>query len=214
MSNHTHVRSSQKDGLKQQFTETLQKYNGKKLNKSTSLSEDSRAKILANSTQKEKVYKEKRVVFGDFINERLGKYDQNTHSLKTFQHSLTTDSPKSLQTLPRSGMMRNGVLYPLKPLALPIREKEFSYLPTPTESDHKNHPKNWKNKKLENFSFNLSHEVGMRYELAFGKESPHLNPGFVEWMMGFPIGWSDLTVSGMPLSRKWRNTLPEESKKN
>ena len=29
-----------------------------------------------------------------------------------------------------------------------------------------------------------------------------LNPTFVEWLMGFPIGWTDLKPSEMPLSRK------------
>jgi hypothetical protein len=41
----------------------------------------------------------------------LGKYDPATHSLKTAQCSLLEDSTSCLQTLPRSGSMRNGMLY-------------------------------------------------------------------------------------------------------
>jgi hypothetical protein len=31
-----------------------------------------------------------------------------------------------------------------------------------------------------------------------------LNPTFVEWLMGFPLGWTDLGHSAMPSSRKSR----------
>ena len=37
--------------------------------------------------------------------------------------------------------------------------------------------------------------------LAGGK----LNPTWVEWLMGFPLGWSDLEDSGTPSSLKWPN---------
>jgi hypothetical protein len=32
-----------------------------------------------------------------------------------------------------------------------------------------------------------------------------LNPQFVEWLMGFPIGWTDLEDSATPSSRKSQN---------
>ena len=33
-----------------------------------------------------------------------------------------------------------------------------------------------------------------------------LNPTWVEWLMGFPLGWTDLGASAMPLSRKSRKS--------
>jgi hypothetical protein len=30
-----------------------------------------------------------------------------------------------------------------------------------------------------------------------------LNPAWVEWLMGYPIGWTDLKDSEMPSSHKW-----------
>jgi hypothetical protein len=34
-----------------------------------------------------------------------------------------------------------------------------------------------------------------------------LNPTWVEWLMGFPLGWTDLGHSEMPSSRKSQSTL-------
>ncbi len=34
-----------------------------------------------------------------------------------------------------------------------------------------------------------------------------LNPTWVEWLMGFPLAWTDLGDSATPSSRKSRNTL-------
>jgi hypothetical protein len=31
-----------------------------------------------------------------------------------------------------------------------------------------------------------------------------LNPTWVEWLMGFPLGWTDLAASATPSSRKSR----------
>ena len=33
-----------------------------------------------------------------------------------------------------------------------------------------------------------------------------LNPDWVEWLMGWPIGWTDLKPSGMDKFRRWLNS--------
>ena len=38
-----------------------------------------------------------------------------------------------------------------------------------------------------------------------GHKGGQLNPMWVEWLMGFPTGWTDLKPSETPLSRKWLN---------
>ena len=35
-----------------------------------------------------------------------------------------------------------------------------------------------------------------------GKETGQLNPTFVEWLMGYPLGWTEIKPSGTPSSRK------------
>ena len=68
----------------------------------------------------------------------LAKYDPATHSLKTAQLSLLADSMSSSPTLPRSGWMQSGRLYPLPMRARPIVERESGYWRTPMACDWKN----------------------------------------------------------------------------
>jgi hypothetical protein len=37
-----------------------------------------------------------------------------------------------------------------------------------------------------------------------------LNPTWVEWLMGFPLGWTDLEDSGTPLSPKSQSGLGDD----
>jgi DNA (cytosine-5)-methyltransferase 1 len=39
--------------------------------------------------------------------------------------------------------------------------------------------------------------------------TPRLNPRFVEWLMGFPIGWTDFAASATEWSR-WRQLMRSE----
>lgn len=63
------------------------------------------------------------------------KFDPNTCSLKTAQHSLLEDLTGCLVTLPRSGLMRHGECYQLPILAHPICGKESGLWPTPCATD-------------------------------------------------------------------------------
>lgn len=38
------------------------------------------------------------------------------------------------------------------------------------------------------------------------RSTRQLNPRFVEWLMGFPIGWTDSALSVMPSFRQWQLT--------
>ena len=65
----------------------------------------------------------------------FGWYDPDSHSLKTAQCSLFEDSMLSLRTLPRSGSMRNGMLYPRPKLEPRISESESGLWPTIRSTD-------------------------------------------------------------------------------
>ena len=80
---------------------------------------------------------EKGQVFGQSCTGLLAKYDQNTHSLKTFQLSLFGEEPESLEILPKSGMTVNGKLWEQTMWAHPTEGNESGlwHIPTPTPSD-------------------------------------------------------------------------------
>ncbi len=81
-------------------------------------------------TQKEKELKENGAGYGHITQKLLGRYNQNTQSLKTFQCSLTEDSTLSLETLPKTGMMQNGSVYGLQISERYTEENDYSLLPT------------------------------------------------------------------------------------
>ena len=87
--------------------------------------------------EKEQALKEKGPVFGQSCTGLLAKYDQNTHSLKTFQLSLFEEEPESLEILPKSGMTVNGKLWEQTMWAHPTGGSESGlwHIPTPTPSD-------------------------------------------------------------------------------
>jgi hypothetical protein len=147
----------------------------------------------------------------------LAKYDPDSSLWRTAQCSLLEEEPESLQTLPRSGMTRAGLLW-----ALPMSEHHTNATgsglwPTPTASSNGpgkdlNNPRgvqqgnalatavvwaangkfatptarDWKSGKasqatMERNSRPLSEQIG-----------GSLNPMWVEWLMGWPLGWTDL----------------------
>ena len=71
-------------------------------------------------------------------------------------------------------MMRDGVLYPLPTPVLGTNGNGFGYLPTPTVDD----------------AANVTRKSGEYRSLtrAVYTEAHRLNPDWVEWLMGWPIG--------------------------
>ena len=93
----------------------------------------------------------------------------------------------------------------LKTLEPFIVESEFLLLPTPRANQamavdlQSNYAQNHKHKNLEVvLGKELVEATGESGTLAPSSTKPVLNPEFVERMMGFPIGWSDLNVSETP----------------
>lgn len=162
---------------------------------------------------------EKNRVFGGRCYESLASYDQESSSWKMSQQSLFEEDEKSLDRLPRSGIAQNGQLYPLKTLELRICDEDGLQLPTPTASDPDKHSTGGLIRLLEKGvrysagdhrnlptpTAHLAKEGG--YPAEYTRKTPSLithfkkkdtgerqvlSPLFVEWMMGFPIGWTDL----------------------
>ena len=140
--------------------------------------EDSRAKTLVQQ-EEEQGLKESVRVCGNTWLESLEKLSQLTLSLKTPRCSALEDSVLSSTILPHWGTMLNGECYHQAPLALITRGQGCgSLLPTPTCHNAKEgaYPAEYTRKTPT-----LATHVG-------GK----IHPEFTEWMMGWPLGWTDL----------------------
>ena len=74
-------------------------------------------------------------------------------------------------------------------------------LPTPVKSDHASRRKteNWNGNDLVSVITELEESQGNQQAQAGGK----LNPTWVEWLMGWPIGWTDLRPLATGRFRQW-----------
>ena len=146
--------------------------------------------------------------------ESFARFDPNSSSWKTFQTSLTGDSLPYSGTWPRSGSMQNGVLSKRAMLVLAINETGFSssptMFPTPTTIDNALCPsmanKSPAHQNLRNLPTPCARDwkdIGTSPSEKNRNSPPlavhaggRLNPIWIEWLMGFPIGWTEFVHSG------------------
>jgi DNA (cytosine-5)-methyltransferase 1 len=103
-------------------------------------------------------------------------------------------SGESLGTWPSSGLMRSGTSFTLARLERHTHGPGCSLWRTPTAQDSRNSTlppsQIWRRSLVADMM-----RAGDRGEM---------NPEWVEWLMGFPAGWTALDASEMPSSRKSR----------
>lgn len=210
----------------------------------------------------------------------LAKFDRDTRSWKTPQCSLFGDSDECLETLPKSGITRNGLLWERTTLARPTGESVCGFWRTPDTGaggeisaekaadfaagktrasgsviqvrlcDQVRHPQLWptptvcgnNNRKglsktsgdglatavltyptpkcqdagaalFDRRKGNLGEVIHGKY-LNGGSATPQtksarLNPNWVEWLMGWPIGYTDSKPLATDKFRSWRQQLLE-----
>ena len=156
------------------------------------------------------------------------EYDPTTSSWRTSPASSSQAWERSSVIFPPSGMMRGGVVSPQRPLERPSSDGESSLWPTPTTQDavRRAYPSQWnrntdplhvavlriptptandwkgaaRNPKtmaghgLAAFVRDFPTSTNTGVEAVTGQ----LNPTWVEWLMGFPTGWTDLEPSVTP----------------
>jgi hypothetical protein len=140
------------------------------------------------------VEKEKMIpdTFGPFSPSAFAYFDPAMHCWRTLQGTLVSDSDRFSQTWPRSGMTQDGIAYQLPPSAPRIFATGSSLWPTPVASD-------WKNSGFPPAAANWDSLPGKLMKRGLAKSGDgHLNPTWVEWLMGFPEGWTDLEHSETP----------------
>jgi hypothetical protein len=138
--------------------------------------------------------------------ESFAFWNRNTCCWKTYQLSLLEGLETYSGRWPRSGMMRSGTAYPLPVLVRLTAGTGYSSWPTPTARDYKDGTA----KGCQNVP-----ENGLLGRVVHSKDSENnvpngsLNPTWVEWLMGFPEGWTDLSASEMPLFPRSQNSSEE-----
>lgn len=177
---------------------------------SMSLPAASPAKTFQFQETEQEYKTEHAVAYGQSAPVFLGSFDPSTPYLKTSQTCLMESGELGLSefsgTFPRSGMMRSGTVYQLPNLARTITEIGSGLWPTPIHSD-------WKNMDTAN-QMTLSKVIRMwptptahnakegAYPSEYERNTPTLsaqaggalNPMWVEWLMGFPLGHTDLNA--------------------
>jgi hypothetical protein len=196
--------------------ETSNKLTGEQLSLWTSSAVDI---PVSHSAQQEK---EKEQMTHDIsglgCEQQSANYDPDTQSWRMSEDISLWGDYKLLENLPKSGMTRNGVLYQQPDWVRPIDEIASSLWPTPTtqEVEHPNAELTATGRRKSKDG-KTSHSLGLAdavkmwptpqardYKGPSGRSlkgterdlpmavGGKLNPMWVEWLMGFPTGWTDL----------------------
>ena len=137
----------------------------------------------------------------------FAKYDHDTSSWKTHQCSLLGGLTEFSETWPKWGSMRNGGCWEQRMLEPRTGETAFGSLPTPVATDWMTpsiKTTSYQNGRFVRTSKTSGIKFGTRlsaaYQLMTGNPMP---PSFSEWMMGWPVGWTDLKPLEMDKFQKW-----------
>jgi hypothetical protein len=122
-------------------------------------------------------------------------YDPDLQSWKTQEQSsrwkVAQPSGESLGSLPTSGMMCSGMLYPLPCLVQGTAGNDFGYsLPTPIARDWKDTPGMAKQAGERKRTDTLPRAIYDREKSP--PRSGIVNPGLSLWLMGYPPRWLEI----------------------
>jgi len=126
----------------------------------------------------------------------LAKYDPSSSSWKIPLCLFQGEWALFSETWPRWGMMRNGECWVRIMSAHLTKENASGLWPTPTKH----------NAKEQDSPAEATRNTPTLCHLARGgdKTQPRwLNPQWVEWLMGWPIGWTDLQPLEMDKYQLW-----------
>ena len=135
----------------------------------------------------------------------LAKYDHDLCLWKTPQCSLLGEELESLATLPRWGMTVNGLLWEQPTLEPITKGTESGLWASPNARDWKDSGASQGNRKSPNLgtqvhwptptvcgNYNRKGASSKSGDGLATKAGGKLNPNWVEWLMGWPPGWTDL----------------------
>lgn len=150
--------------------------------------------------------------FGLISSESFATYDPGSSSWKMLQGSLFKDSTTYSDPWPVSGSMRNGIVSLRDTAEHPIAGDGYSSSrgwPTPTAGDSRSSGGRTESVNchdgvsLTDATCRNGHRIPLTCD--HGEEcGPKLNPRFVEWLMGFPIGWTDFEPLATQSFQSWQ----------
>lgn len=154
--------------------------------------------------------KARKVDSGQKWPESLAKYDRNSRSWRTAQCLLFEDLGESLETFPSWGMMQDGELWERTMLALPTVATESGLWATPSARDWKDTP------GMAFFSINADGSMRNREDqlarqvyAAENATGGRVNPDWIEWLMGWPISWTESAALEMGKFQQWLHSHSE-----
>ena len=173
--------------------------------------EDSRARTYPQQIKKQKDLMVSGQDCGKRWCESLAKYDRASRSWKTHQCLLFEDSTESLETLPRWGIALRGECFPLPTLEHDTYARDFGYWPTPTKASICNYNPA---KDTITSSGRIMRPTGNDFAMTLTtwatlnktescQTGGKLNPDWQDWLMGWPIKWTDLQPLEMDKFQSW-----------
>ena len=141
----------------------------------------------------------------------FARFDPASHSWRTSQDSLLNlmdISEPSSPTWPRQGMTHAGRCYRLAIVAPRTCGNGFGLLPPPVAYDATpggpNNPQTWPTPRSGSDAMcGGSGHQAMLKGTSLEKGRGQLNPTWVEWLMGWPLGWTDLKPLETDRFRSW-----------
>lgn len=159
----------------------------------------SRAKTSATLAKAKGSKKAHAPVYGSNTAGSFAWFDLDSLLWRTWQLCLDGESEQFSETWPRAGLMRNGFVFKRPGLVRRTFATERLFLPTPQAFDASRATMN--HEKMDSSRRHAKGGCSNLPETFNGFP----NPLYVEWMMGFPMGWTDLRDSETPSCPKSPN---------
>lgn len=145
--------------------------------------------------------------YGGSLRALSAKYDRDTRCWKTPQCSLFGGSDECLETLPKSGIMQGGLLWARTTWARPTGASESGFwrIPTPLASDGSIQQARCAVRHLRKSKFG-ARVCSVPYWIL-KNHNMRCTPTMNEWLMGYPISWTDSKPLATDKFRLWRQQL-------
>lgn len=128
------------------------------------------------------------------------RFDLTSFSWKTHQCLEPEVLPWSSVILPKWGIAVSGYVYQHRTQERPISVTATGLWPTPQASDNRDRG------NLSTPAIQRRIAIGKQVNLSMcvSHKNGRLNPPWVEWLMGWPIGWTDLRPLEMDRFQEWQ----------